>query len=112
VSNHQKPAESKSLSLHLASIETSHFPKAFSHSRSAGFRAAVPHGVLGCFYIKPNFPGRCSRTEQSKQMHIKTKECNKKNRKGKILACQKQFTRHRRRRDKKDVLPCKYRYQR
>ena len=73
----KKPAKSKSLSLHLASIETLHFPKAFSHSRSAAFRAAVPHGVLGCFYIKPNFPGRCSRTEQSKQMHIKTREFNK-----------------------------------
>ena len=66
----------RNLSLHPASIETSLFPKALSHSRSAGFRAAVPHGVLGCFYIKPNFPGRCSRTEQSKQMHIKTKQKN------------------------------------
>ena len=27
---------------------------------SAGFRAAIPHGVAGCFYVKPNFPGRCS----------------------------------------------------
>jgi len=27
--------------------------------RSEEFRAAVPHGVLACFYIKPNFPGRC-----------------------------------------------------
>lgn len=21
---------------------------------------AIPHGVAGCFYVKPNFPGRCS----------------------------------------------------
>ena len=24
------------------------------------FRTAIPHGVAGCFYVKPNFPGRCS----------------------------------------------------
>ena len=76
----------RNLSLHPASIETSLFPKALSHSRSAGFRAAVPHGVLGCFYIKPNFPGRCSRTEQSKQMHIKTKQKEYRLEKRKYLA--------------------------
>ena len=46
-----------------------------------------------------------------KNRTIKIKKI-KKYRKRKILGCQKQYTRHRRRRDKKDVLLCKYRYQR
>ena len=28
--------------------------------KSAQFQEALPHGVVGCFYVKPNFPGRCS----------------------------------------------------
>ena len=32
--------------------------KTKSPPRSEEFRAAVPNGVLACFYIKPNFPGR------------------------------------------------------
>ena len=29
-------------------------------SKSEAFKTAVPWGVTGCFYVKPNFPGRCS----------------------------------------------------
>ena len=29
-------------------------------NKSAKFRDAIDHGVLGCFYVKPNFPGRCA----------------------------------------------------
>ena len=28
--------------------------------KSEGFQSLVPHGLAGCFYVKPNFPGRCS----------------------------------------------------
>jgi len=28
--------------------------------KSKQFQQLIPHGVLGCFYIKPNFPGRCA----------------------------------------------------
>ena len=27
--------------------------------KGEAFKAALPFGVTGCFYVKPNFPGRC-----------------------------------------------------
>ena len=42
--------------------------------RSEEFRAAVPHGVLACFYIKPNFPGRWVGGRKTFQIQISIKQ--------------------------------------
>ena len=44
--------------------------------KSPQFQKSLPHGVVGCFYVKPNFPGRCSHVCNGGFIVKKEARCN------------------------------------